>query len=38
VGVDPEICACGARMIVHDAVTDGEKIAETPARLGRRFA
>ena len=34
VGVDPEICACGARMIVDDAVTDGEKITETLARLG----
>jgi hypothetical protein len=29
VGVDPEICVCGARMIVDDAITDGEKIAET---------
>jgi len=38
VGVDPEICACGARMIVDDEVTDGAKIAETLARLGRRFA
>ena len=27
-GVDPEICACGARMIVDDAITDGEKITE----------
>jgi hypothetical protein len=34
VGVDPEICACGARMIVDDEVTDGAKIAETLARLG----
>ena len=34
VGVDPEVCACGARMIVDDAITDGEKIAETLARLG----
>ncbi len=33
-GVDPEICLCGARMIVDDAITDGEKIAETLARLG----
>lgn len=38
VGVDPEICVCGARMIVDDAITDGEKIAEILARLGRRFA
>lgn len=34
VGVDPEICVCGARMIVDDAITDGDKIAETLARLG----
>jgi hypothetical protein len=34
VGVDPEICICGARMIVDDAITDGEKIAVTLARLG----
>ena len=34
VGVDPEICICGARMIVDDAITDGENIAETLARLG----
>ena len=34
VGVDPEICACGARMIVDDEVTDGAEIAETLARLG----
>jgi hypothetical protein len=34
VGVDPEICPCGARMIVDDATTDGNKIAETLARLG----
>jgi hypothetical protein len=25
-------------MIVDDAITDGEKITETLARLGRRFA
>jgi hypothetical protein len=36
VGVDPEICSCGSRMIVDDAITDGEKIAEILARLGRR--
>ena len=34
VGVDPEICTCGARMVVDDAITDGEKIAEVLARLG----
>ena len=34
VGVDPEICICGARMIVDDAITDGDKIAEVLARLG----
>jgi hypothetical protein len=33
VDVDPEICACGARMLVNNAITDGEKIAETLARL-----
>ncbi len=38
VGVDPEISICGAKMIVDDAITDGEKMAETLARLGRRFA
>jgi len=38
VGVDPEVCVCGARMIVDNAITDGEKISETLARLGRRFA
>ena len=32
-GVDPEICICGARMIVDDAITDGEKIAEILANL-----
>jgi hypothetical protein len=34
VGVDPEVCLCGARMTVDDAITDGKKIAETLARLG----
>ena len=34
VGVDPEICICGARMIVDDEVTDDVKIAEVLARLG----
>jgi hypothetical protein len=34
VGVDLEIGLCGARMIVDDAITDGEKIAETLTRLG----
>ena len=34
VGVDPEVCTCSARMIVDDAITDGEKLAETLARLG----
>ena len=38
VGVDQEICTCGARMIVDDAITDGEKIANVLARLGRRCA
>ncbi len=33
-GVDTEICACGARMIVDDAIAEDEKIAETLARLG----
>ena len=37
VGVDPEICICGARMIVDDAITDGEKIAETLARIKLQF-
>ena len=34
VAVDPEICTCGARMIVDDAITEAEKIAEILARLG----
>jgi hypothetical protein len=33
VGVDPEKSICGLRMIVDDAITDGEKIVETLARL-----
>ena len=33
VGVDPEICTCGARMIVDNAITEAEKIAEILARL-----
>jgi len=36
--VGPELCACGARMIVDAAINEGEKIAETLARLSRRFA
>ena len=38
VGVDPEICICGAKMILDDAITDVEMIAEVLARLGRRSA
>ncbi len=34
IGVDPEICRCGARMVVDDAITEAEKIAEILARLG----
>ena len=34
VGVDPEICICGARMTIDDAITDGEKISEVLARFG----
>jgi hypothetical protein len=33
-GVDPEIRTCGARMVVDDAITEAEKIAEVLARLG----
>jgi hypothetical protein len=33
-GVDPEICHCGAKMTVDDAITEPEKITETLARLG----
>lgn len=29
VGVDPEICICGARVIVDDAITDGENLVST---------
>ena len=32
--VDPEICGCGARMVVDDAITEPEKIMEILARLG----
>ena len=32
--MDPEICICGSRMIVDDAITDGEKISEVLTRLG----
>ena len=38
VGVDPEICICVAKMISDDAITEGQKIAEVLARLGRRSA
>jgi hypothetical protein len=34
VGVDPEICICVAKMILDDAITEAEKIAEILARLG----
>ena len=34
IGVDPEICVCGAKMIADDAITEPEKITETLARLG----
>jgi hypothetical protein len=34
IGVDPEICACGARMVVDDAITEPEKISEILERLG----
>jgi hypothetical protein len=34
VDVDPEICSHGARIVVDDAITDGEKISEVLARLG----
>jgi len=37
-GVDPEVYTCSARMIVDDAITEGEKITETLARLGRCVA
>ncbi len=33
-GVNPEICVCGAKMTVDDAITEPEKITETLARLG----
>ena len=34
IGVDPELCVCGAKMTVDDAITEPEKITETLARLG----
>jgi len=37
VGVDPEVYTSGARMIVDDAITDGEKTAAVLARLGLPF-
>ena len=33
-GVDPEVCHCGAKMTVDDAITESENITETLARLG----
>jgi hypothetical protein len=34
VGVDPEICSCGARMVIDDAITDAATITETLTRMG----
>jgi Putative transposase len=34
VGVDPEYCVCGARMVIDDAITAPEKISEILERLG----
>ena len=32
--VDPEICSCGARMVIDDAITDAATITETLTRMG----
>ena len=34
VGVDPEYCVCGARMVIDDAITAPEEISEILERLG----
>ncbi len=34
IGVDPEICSCGARMVAGDVVTDIETITATMTRMG----
>ena len=33
-GINPEICLCGARMVVHECLTDAEGIAMMMAKLG----
>lgn len=33
-GIDPEICQCGARMVVDDVITDIETITATMTRMG----
>jgi hypothetical protein len=33
-GIDPEICQCGARMVVDDVITDRETITATVTRMG----
>ena len=33
-GIDPEICQCGARMVVDDVITDRETITATMTRMG----
>lgn len=33
-GINPEICLCGAKMIVQECVTDAEGITSMMAKLG----
>ncbi len=33
-GIDPEICVCGAKMVVDDAITDTVTIKATMTTLG----
>lgn len=33
-GIDPEICVCGAKMVVDDVITDTVTIKATMTRLG----
>jgi hypothetical protein len=33
-GINPEICLCGAKMVVQECVTDAEGIASMMAKLG----
>jgi hypothetical protein len=34
IGVDPEICLCGAKMVIDDVITDAKTIKEMMTRMG----